>query len=78
MQGTISLTVQEPDLKRAEAYCPEPLVLGSKPHGFPAQGLFQVNPLFLLLDLSVGGDPSHRGPSLVLWGVHPPGVGTYR
>ena len=78
MQGTISLTVQEPDLKRAEAYCPEPLVLGSKPHGFPAQGLAQVNPLFLLLDLSVGGDPSHRGPSLVLWGVHPPGVGTYR
>ena len=64
MQCTVSMTVQEPDLERAETYYPESLVLGSQPHGFPAQGLAHVDQLSLPLDLSVGADPSHRLPEL--------------
>ena len=62
MQGTISMTVQEPDLEWSETYYPESFVLGSQPHGFPAHGLAQVDHLSLPLDLSVGADPSHVVP----------------
>ena len=78
MQGPVSKTVQETNLERAETYCPESVVLGRQAHGFPAQGLAQVDHLSLPLDLSVGAYPSHRRPGCVLWGVHPPGKGSYR
>ena len=78
MQGTVSMTVQEPDLEWSVADGPEPVVLGSQPHGFSAEGLAQVDHLSLPLDLSVGADPSHRRPGLVLRGVHSPGIGAYR
>ncbi len=75
MQGTVSITVQETNLERPIPDGPESLVLWNQPHGFPAQGLAQVDPLSLPLDLSVGADWSQRGPSLLLWGVHPWGRG---
>ena len=79
MQGTVSIAVQEPDLKRAEADCPESVVLGSQPHRFSTQeDLAQVDPLSLPLDRSIGPDPAHSRPGLVFRGVHPCGIRSYR
>ena len=45
MQGTVSITVQETNLERSIPDTPEPVVLGRQAHGFPAQGLAQVDHL---------------------------------
>jgi len=57
---------------------PVSVVLGHQSHRLPAQGFTQVDPPFIPLDLSIGPDPSHGHPGLVLRGVHPLGIGTYR
>ena len=78
MQGTVSITVQETNLKWSIPDGPEPVVLGRQAHWFPAQGLAQINPLSLPLDLSVGPNPAHRRPGVILWGTHPTGIWSRR
>ena len=73
-----SIAVQEPDLEGTEVDRPVSIVFGLQSHRLPAQRLAEINPLSLPLDLSIGPDPSHRHPGLVLWGVHPSGILTCR
>ena len=78
MQGTVSVTVEETNPERSIPDCPERIVLGRQAHWLPAQGLTQVNPLSLPLDLAIGAYPPHRRLGLVLWGTQPAGVGAWR
>ena len=54
MQGIVSITVQESDLKGSEVDTPVPVILGHQSHRLPAQGFTKIGPAPIPLDLSVG------------------------
>jgi hypothetical protein len=57
---------------------PVPVIFRHQSHWLATQGLTQVDPSSVPLDLSVGPDPSHRHTRLVLRRDHPPGIRTFR